>query len=136
MNTRIGIHRARIVRASAGAALVGALALSVSACATVATDPEAPGSGGATAGRFAVVSHLATADALERAIRQEVEQRQALAESLAGLPADRIQQRVDAQTASVGRTARSVKECAALALAQRPLVTADTAERLVGGSCA
>ncbi|BDZ63295.1 hypothetical protein [Agromyces mangrovi Wang et al. 2018] len=132
MNTRNGIRRARTVRASAGIALAASVALAVTACGAGATGPQAPGSGGGQAARPAYVSHLAPADRLEQAILQEVEHRRALAEEYSGLPADRIEQRLAAET---GRTARSLKECAALALAQRPLVTADTAERLIGVSC-
>ncbi|GEM_PF-4552888 len=133
MNTRIRIRRARTVRASAGIALAAGVALAITACGAGATaGPQAPGSGGANAARPAYVSHLAPADRLEQAILQEVEHRRALADEYSGLPADRIEQRLVAET---GRTARSLKECAALALAQRPLVTADTAERLIGGLC-
>ncbi|WP_353810247.1 hypothetical protein [Agromyces sp. SYSU T00194] len=139
MNTRIGSRRGRIVRASVGIALAAGAGLTV-ACAVPATavePPLAPGPfqvGATTAGSVATAAHLEPADRLAEAIRQEVEYRASLAEEYSGLPADRIEQRVAAATAE-GRTARSVVECAALALAQRPLFTADTAERLVGGAC-
>ncbi|WP_353816232.1 hypothetical protein [Agromyces sp. SYSU T00266] len=132
MNTRIGNRRVRIVRASAGIVAAVGVALSFSACATAAQTQGGGVSAGAWAERPAYLSHLAPADRLEEAILREAERRQALAQEFAGLPADRIEQRMAAAT---GRQPRTVKECAVLALAQRPVVTADTSERLAAGLC-
>jgi hypothetical protein len=135
MNTRNATRRGRIARASAALALASGVALAGAACGAGTSTAQAAGSGGARAERPAYLSHLAPADRLEETIRREAERRHTLAEQYSGMPADRIERRIELEETTSGRSARTLLECAGAALAQRPLFTADTAERLVVDAC-